>query len=110
MTLVMTTDLRMKIILCSLYFLGAILLAGCMAGERHESIPQVGLPAVYERYLVFPVPSQGIEAEFNPPVLRWPLVKGEAVRYDVRLAMDSSFSGETLSVLQTPWALFNPHT
>lgn len=110
MTLVMTTDLRMKIILCSLYFLGAILLAGCMAGERRESIPQVGLPAVYERYLVFPVPSQGIEAEFNPPVLRWPLVKGEAVRYDVRLAMDSSFSGETLSVLQTPWALFNPHT
>lgn len=90
------------------YFL-CVFLSGCMAGDRRESVPEFRLASVYERYLLFPVPSQGIEAEFNPPVMRWPLAKEESVRYDVRLSMDSSFSRETLTLSKTPWAMFNPH-
>lgn len=68
------------------------------------------LPAVYTRYLSFPVPSAGIEAEFNPPVLRWPVTKKKGVTYDVRLSQDSSFRPErTLAVSHTSWAMFNPH-
>jgi hypothetical protein len=105
----MIADVRMKIMSYSSFFICGILLAGCMAGERDKSISELRLPSVYERYLLFPVPSQGIEAQYNPPVLRWPVQKGEDVRYDVRLSMDSSFSGETFTLLETPWAMFNPH-
>jgi hypothetical protein len=68
------------------------------------------LPAVYTRYLSVAVPAHGIVAEFNPPVLRWPVVKKHRITYDVRLSQDSLFPAEaSWGILQSQWAMFNPH-
>lgn len=89
----------------------ALLLAGCMAGNRETNLGRetISVPAVYSRYLTFPLPSHGIESEFNPPVLRWPVRKGEAVKYDVRLSMDSLFRSGVIAKAGSAWAMFNPH-
>lgn len=85
------------------------LLLGCMAGSGDKA-GLVSTPPVYTRYLAYPVPSEGIVAEFNPPVLRWPVVKRKDVMYDVRLSMDSLFErGTQVGISETPWAMFNPH-
>ncbi len=88
-----------------------IVLAGCSEvprGEREGNAIELP-PYVYLRYLTYPVPSAGIEAEFNPPALRWPLAKGKSVKYDVRMASDSLFTRDVISVDGTPWAMFNAH-
>lgn len=90
----------------------AILFAGCMASPRQavDEQGQVSIPTVFTRYLGFPTPSHDIAAEFNPPVLRWPVAKGKEVTYDVRLSMDSLYDGgHAFSMTATPWAMFNPH-
>lgn len=71
----------------------------------------VQLPStVYSRYLTEPVPSAGIAAQFNTPVLRWPAERGSSAHYDVRLSQDSLFAQEqTLYRQKIPWAMFNPH-
>lgn len=92
-----------------LLFVG-ILLSACMAPKtENNGEPGSSVPAVYTRYLTYPIPSAGIQAEFNPPVLRWPLAKGASVRYDVRLSMDSLFNDKVFTASETPWAMFNPH-
>src|SRR5690606_36014250 len=55
------------------------LMMACTAPQRDVPlVVDVDAPSfVYTRYLAFPVPSSGIEAEFNPPVLRWPIKKGK---------------------------------
>lgn len=87
------------------------LMMACTAPQRDVPlVVDVDAPSfVYTRYLAFPVPSSGIEAEFNPPVLRWPIKKGKSVLYDVRLSRDSLFSDGVISAEGTPWAMFNPH-
>lgn len=99
-----------------------LFLAGCTAGSDKAGLvagrDKAGLvsthlpslPSVYSRYLTYPVPSEGIVAEFNPPVLRWPLARKKSPAYDVRLSMDSSFNSDSqIKIAQTPWAMFNPH-
>ncbi len=88
-----------------------VLLSACSEHRHEEQVvqPIEPPPYVYLRYLTFPVPSAGIEAEFNPPVLRWPLSKGKSITYDVRLSSDSLFSRDVISGEETPWAMFNTH-
>src|SRR5690606_10732795 len=83
-------------------------LEGRQAGNP---IPEgVRVSEVYKRYLEFPEPAAGIEAEVNPPLLRWPRAQGKGVRYDVRLSRDRSFSDETEhEVSASAWAMYNPH-
>lgn len=88
-----------------------LLLAACMAGSHDTSVSYapVTLPAVHTRYLSYPVPSAGVAAEFNPPVLRWPVQKGKAVKYEVRLSQDSTFVDGSTMHTSLSWAMFNPH-
>lgn len=69
------------------------------------------IEAVYQRYLEFPQPSGMQTVRLNPPVLRWPVEKGEQMTYEVRLSKDKGFSDTTgvIGVLGTSWAMFNPH-
>jgi hypothetical protein len=47
----------------------------------------------------------------NPPVLRWPVEKGEPISYEVRLSQDKGFSDTgIIKAANIPWAMFNPHT
>ena len=88
----------------------SIVLASCMAGSREtKSDEPLSIPAVHHRYLKYPVPSAGIDVEFNPPVLRWPVQSGGPVTYDVRLCTDASFRAHVLEKKSLPWAMFNPH-
>ena len=70
----------------------------------------VHMTTVYKRHLEFPIP-QDVEARTNPPVLRWPPVKGKQVRYDVRMSSDADFSVQKniFEAKNTPLAMFNPH-
>lgn len=84
-----------------------------MAGERRQLAVDgevFSIPAVHSRYLKYCVPSAGIESQFNPPVLRWPLTEGKSVTYDVRLSRDSSFTKDVIAQSGTQLAMFNPHT
>ena len=89
---------------------GAVATLACMqCGATHTS--QIPPPAtVYSRYLTEAVPSGGITAQFNTPILRWPAERGSGAHYDVRLSQDSLFGKEqTLHREKIPWAMFNPH-
>ncbi len=94
-----------------LAFTACAWLSGCTSGQEDAHAEQeiATPPFVYTRYLTFAVPSGGMEVEFNPPVLRWPLAKGKSVAYDVRLSKDSLFASNVISVEATPWAMFNAH-
>lgn len=89
-----------------------LILTGCEP-NTHDTISNgisMRIPAVYTRFLTFPVPSMGVDAPCNPPVLRWPAGENKTITYDVRLSRDSLFmDGETISVSNIPWAMFNPH-
>jgi hypothetical protein len=90
----------------------SLVACACTADSHHVTRDQgrPRLPAVYSRYLTYPVPSAGIDAEFNPPVLRWPVTKGKGVTYDVRLSQDSSFSDTgAMGISGSRAAMFNPH-
>lgn len=82
-----------------------------MAGSREveTGIIKRDVPAIHTRYLAFPIPSAGIEVEFNPPTLRWPVSKGSGMTYDVRLSMDSTFRGKVIIKTGLTWAMFNAH-
>lgn len=83
----------------------------CSQPEKKPADPQVKMSAVYKRYLEFPVPTGEVPIRINPPVLRWPLQKGENVKYDVRLSTEADFKkgATTYSAEQTSWSMFNPH-
>ncbi|AKP51277.1 DUF4962 domain-containing protein [Cyclobacterium amurskyense] len=93
-------------------FCGLIIL-GC--GEKMQELAFLQKPnllkVVYPRYLDYPKPSAGMLAQLNPPVLRWPLIKGENIHYDVRLSTEKDFStpNKILEIKNSPWAMFNPH-
>jgi len=68
------------------------------------------VPTPYTVFLNEPVPAKGEEIMFNPPVLRWPYVKGKDVTYEVWLSQDSSFTSEsTIKRTGLTGALYNPH-
>ncbi|HEU5148610.1 MAG TPA: DUF4962 domain-containing protein [Chryseosolibacter sp.] len=81
-----------------------------MAGQHDGAFEEQPLKvdAVHMRYLERALPANGIHAQFNPPVLRWPITK-DAVAYDVRLSRDSLFDKETVHGSALPWAMFNAH-
>lgn len=88
-------------------WIGAIfVLISCKSDQQHP----VHMTTVYKRHLEFPIP-QDVETRTNPPVLRWPPMKGKQVRYDVRMAKEADFSVEEniLEAKNTPLAIFNPH-
>lgn len=98
---------RMAVLGCSGILLSAFILYG---GRCTDDGQTDRLPAVYSRFLAFPVPSMGVGVAFNAPVLRWPVEKTRDVTYDVRLSPDSLFQRrETILRERIPWAFFNPH-
>jgi len=55
-------------------------------------------------------PSDGVAVDVNPPSLLWPVVKGQDIRYRVRLSQDRNFpAARTIASKDLPWAIFNPH-
>jgi len=85
---------------------------GCGNNDKKPIFDEsYGLKVVHPRYLDYPKPSSGIRVQMNPPVLKWPALKGENIRYDVRLSpeMDFSVSNKILEIKNSPWAIFNPH-
>ena len=88
-----------------------LVLTGCKQhqdGGDNNAQP-IRIRAVYDRYLSFPVPSMGIEVQFNPPVLSWPPHEGNSTTKDVRLSQDSLFTDHTLEISATASAMYNPH-
>jgi hypothetical protein len=64
----------------------------------------------HRMFLAAPLPADGSEVEFNAPLLRWPHRKGNGVRYDVSLSMDSLFTaGRSQGATGLTGAFFNPH-
>lgn len=87
--------------------IAATILVQC--GTSHTQ-PAPYPEAIYARYLSAAQPAGGIAAQFNTPVLRWPVENEKTAHYDVRLSQDSLFGEEqTLHRENIPWALFNPH-
>lgn len=75
--------------------------------ETHQE-PDVQEP-LYTVFLNKPVP-QGTTVSFNAPVLRWPVKKGKAVKYDVRISDDPTFEKErSFGEEGISWAMYNPH-
>jgi hypothetical protein len=61
-------------------------------------------------FLAAPLPADGVDVEFNAPILRWPYRKGKDSRYEVTLSMDSLFAdGRSLGATGLTGAFFNPH-
>ena len=55
-------------------------------------------------------PWGGITVDANPPSLLWPAVRGQDVRYMVRLSQDWRFPADrTTRSKDLLWAIFNPH-
>ena len=55
-------------------------------------------------------PSGGVAVDVNPPSLLWPAVRGQDIRYRVRLSQDSHFPADkTIRSKDLPWAIFNSH-
>lgn len=52
-------------------------------------------------------PSAGIEPEFNPPTLLWPINKN--ADYSVRISLDSVFNNVVITKEGLHCAMFNPH-
>lgn len=68
------------------------------------------LPAPFNRHQTYPIPTGGVEVEFNPTSLRWPFEKGKNVEYEVRLSQDSTFlKSPVFTQAKTEWAMYNPH-
>lgn len=89
-----------------------LVLVSCTARHHGAETPDnpVLVPAVHKRYLDQPLPSNGVPAQFNPPVLRWPVTDKEDVLYDVRLSQDRAFEKHVIEASSLQWAMFNPHT
>ncbi len=84
------------------YGIGLLLLATAICSAQEK--------AVYTRFLEATVPANGTTVVFNPPILRWPYQKGQAVKYDVQLSRDSAFpEGSTIAASGLNGAIFNPH-
>ena len=96
-----------------LFVLFGFLIFGCAKNEMETLLPEASFPleVVHPRFLDYPKPSAGMSAQLNPPVLRWPALKGENIRYDVRLSAEKDFSlpDKILEIKDSPMAIFNPH-
>ncbi len=96
-----------------LFVLFGFLFFGCTKNEKETILPETPftLEVVHPRFLDYPIPSAGMSVQTNPPVLRWPAIKGENTRYDVRLSAENAFStpDKILEIKDSPWAMFNPH-
>lgn len=74
---------------------------------ENRTVP-LNLSVVYPRQRLWPSPSGGLEAKFNPTVLLWP--SKEVMTWNVRLSQDPEFNNEsTLLVKNLKWAMYNPH-
>ena len=66
------------------------------------------IPVVYPRQRLWPSPSGGLAAEFNPPVLLWP--SNQKMTWNVRMSQDPEFKNEnSVHAENLKWAMFNPH-
>jgi len=66
------------------------------------------IPVVYPRQRLWPSPSGGLEAKFNPPVLLWP--SKQKMTWNIRMSQDPEFkNGNTVHAENLQWAMFNPH-
>lgn len=66
--------------------------------------------SVHTMFLEEALPADGITADFNAPVLRWPYQKGKQVKYDVELSMDPGFGANKLITANgLKGAIYNPH-
>lgn len=90
-----------------------VLALGCgsSADKKVDSrvFPQ-DYPTLHPQFRQWPSPARGAVVQVNDPTLMWPRVKGDGVRYDVRLSVDSTFKDAgTILGDQIPWTVFNPH-
>ncbi|WP_177179694.1 DUF4962 domain-containing protein [Cyclobacterium xiamenense] len=99
--------------LIGLFVLFGFLFLGCAKEDNGIILREAPftLEVVHPRFLDYPKPAAGMSVQLNPPVLRWPVVKGENIRYDVRLSDEKDFSlpDRILEIKDSPWAIFNPH-
>ena len=64
----------------------------------------------HRMFLAAPLPADGVDVEFNAPILRWPNRKAKGSRYEVTLSKDSLFAdGHSLGATGLTGAFFNPH-
>lgn len=92
-----------------LLFVGILCLTGCNSKPSNNNSrmePPIA-SVIHPMYLNMAVPSAGIEARQNPPVLRWPKIEGCA-GYEIRLSQDSTFRDDVLTA-STEMAVYNPH-
>lgn len=106
-------EVDVPIIYADYYYLEALVRANDMSRD-HVSINNAlhGIPGIiHPRFLDIPVPSSGIEVQSNPPVLRWPVINGEDVKYDMRLFKEDDFhtKNQLIEINDIPWAMANPH-
>lgn len=92
---------------CAVLILAVLLASLC--SETSAAPPDaVTAPAVvHPKTRLWPSPSGGIEAEYNPPSLLWPVARN--ARYSVRLSQSADFTGSVISEEDIPFAIFNPH-
>lgn len=95
-----------------------VLLAGLLAGCQVSPGNQAGkrpvfprdYPSLHPQFRQWPSPARAVSVAVNDPTLMWPATKGSTVRYDIRLAQDSTFRSESVIRADTlSWTLFNPH-
>lgn len=88
-----------------LHFVVCILILDCLTGLVHSS-PEAIHPATRQSAW----PSDGVTVNVNPPSLLWPVVKGQDIRYRVRLSQDRNFpAATTIASKGLSWTIFNPH-
>jgi len=88
-----------------LHFAFCTLIFNFLLTSAHSS-PQALHPATRQSAW----PSDGISVDVNPPSLLWPVVKGQDIRYRVRLSQDRNFAAaKTVTSNDLLWAIFNPH-
>lgn len=68
------------------------------------------LPVIHPKRRLWAEPAFDAVVEQNPPILEWPPVLGEGIRYEVRLSRDPRFpdGAETVRGSQLKWSLFHP--
>jgi len=106
-------EVDVPIIYADYYYLEALIRANDLIrkSDFNDNIIYAIPDIIHPRFLDSAIPSSGIEVQSNPPILRWPAINGQNVRYDIRLSKNEDFNieKEYLEINDIPWAIANPH-
>ena len=92
-----------KILICSLGFLGLVEIGYC---QQNQAI-STALDAPYPKIRIWTSPSKGEEPRFNSPSFQWPSTK--KATYSVRVSTSKDFGSNLIEKQGIPFAMFNPH-